>query len=181
MTKYSVILCDAPWSYGNRGLEYSALQQYATMKVSELKAMPVRSKAAEDCVLLFWATWPQLKNAMEIIDEWGFDFVTGMPWVKCTKSEEDLWGDWHMKAQYGVGFWVRGCSEPILIARRGKPALPPGDFIGLISPNIMHSRKPDNIYEFAESMPGPYLEMFARRPRAGWDQFGNEVENSIAL
>ena len=54
-------------------------------------------------------------------------------------------------------------------------------WVGILSENFFHSRKPDNIYEFAESLPAPRLEMFARRRREGWDVFGNEVEGSIRL
>lgn len=39
-----------------------------------------------------------------------------------------------------------------------------------------HSRKPDELYEIIEKCsPGPYLELFARCQRPGWDQWGNEV------
>lgn len=45
-----------------------------------------------------------------------------------------------------------------------------------------HSRKPDEIYDIIEECsPGPYLELFARFRRSGWDQWGNEdvEENSL--
>ena len=29
--------------------------------------------------------------------------------------------------------------------------------------------------------PGPYLELFARRKRLGWDVWGNEVESDLVL
>jgi N6-adenosine-specific RNA methylase IME4 len=38
-----------------------------------------------------------------------------------------------------------------------------------------HSRKPDELYDIIEACsPGPYLELFARHPRKGWAQWGNE-------
>ena len=41
-----------------------------------------------------------------------------------------------------------------------------------------HSRKPDELYEIVEACsPGPYLELFARGRREGWDQWGNEVDD----
>ena len=80
-----------------------------------------------------------------------------------------------------MGWWVRGCSEPLLIAKRKNTPAPSSSFVGLLSPNLQHSRKPDSVYDYAESLPGPYLELFARRERAGWDVFGNQVTNSIAL
>jgi N6-adenosine-specific RNA methylase IME4 len=76
---------------------------------------------------------------------------------------------------------VRGCSEFVLIGRRGNVSPPAGDVVGLLSENFGHSRKPDSLHEYAELLPGPYLEMFARRPRAGWDVWGNQVAGSITL
>jgi len=45
-----------------------------------------------------------------------------------------------------------------------------------------HSRKPDELYDLVEACsPGPYLELFARFPRSGWDQWGNEDVESNSL
>lgn len=180
--KYRVILADPPWKYGNKGCRGNADDQYSTMTTDEICSLDVASVADKDCVLLLWTTWPFLiKDAPMVISAWGFEYVTGLPWIKVQKSEKDLWGEWQHKTQLGVGFWVRGVTEPLLICRRGRPKLPDKCFVGLLSPNIYHSRKPDSIYSYAESLEGPYLEMFCRRPRAGWDVFGNEVDGSVKL
>jgi len=43
-----------------------------------------------------------------------------------------------------------------------------------------HSRKPDEIYDVIEDCsPGPFLELFARAPRDGWSQWGNEVKTYL--
>ncbi len=179
--KYKLILSDPPWDYGNRGCRGNAADQYPTMGIEQIKSLNVKDIADDDSVLLLWTTWPFLKEGISVAEAWGFKYLTGLPWVKVNKAEEDLWGEWHMKTQTGVGFWVRGVTEPLLICRRGKAKPPTETFVGLISPNIRHSRKPDNIYEYAEALPGPYLEMFCRRPRAGWHIFGNEVESDIKI
>jgi N6-adenosine-specific RNA methylase IME4 len=42
-------------------------------------------------------------------------------------------------------------------------------------PRGAHSQKPEAFLDLVESVsPGPYLEMFARRDRLGWDTWGNE-------
>lgn len=180
--KYRVILADPPWSYRNNGVEGAALAQYSTMTTDGIAALPVAELADDNAVLLMWFTWPTLPDALKIMQAWGFEYVTGFPWIKLQSPPiTDFWGEVNMFPFYGIGFWVRGCSEPILVARKGKPPLPDYDFLGLISEKMHHSRKPDNIYHYAESMPGPYLELFARRRRPGWDVFGNQVEGSIAL
>lgn len=177
MTSYGVILADPPWNYANAGCRGAAENEYPTMSLPAICELPVGDLAAPDAALFLWCTWPQLAEGLEVIKAWGFEYVTGLPWVKIVGIPSiDLWGDLKIKAQYGVGFWIRGCTEPLLIARRGKVAPKSGDLIGLLSENLRHSRKPENVYHIAERLPGPYLEMFARRPRAGWDRFGNQLE-----
>ena len=49
-------------------------------------------------------------------------------------------------------------------------------------PKGRHSEKPDEFFALVERCsPGPYLEMFSRKPRAGWHVFGNEVTSDIIL
>jgi N6-adenosine-specific RNA methylase IME4 len=48
---------------------------------------------------------------------------------------------------------------------------------GIIEPRREHSRKPDCIHERIERLvAGPYVELFARQRRPGWDCWGNEVD-----
>lgn len=180
---YPTIIIDPPWQYSNAGAHGAAEFHYPTMTIAELRALPVGQLAAPDAVLLLWATWPLLPEALTLLPAWGFEYVTGMPWVKLQGDpERDLWGEVRYTPQYGAGFWVRGCTEPILIARRGKAR--PGDmgnFVGLVSQNFGHSRKPENLYQYAEAHAGPYLELFARRARPGWAIWGNEVASTIAV
>lgn len=175
------MLADPPWRYNNSGINGACEEQYPVMTVEEICALPVQSITEDDSVLLLWCTWPQLENGLRVMAAWGFQYVTGFPWVKITEVSVNLWGLIEIRVPYGIGFWARGCTEIVMIGRRGNPEPPPSSFIGLLSPNLFHSRKPDDVYHFAESMPGPYLELFARRAREGWDAFGNQVENSISL
>lgn len=181
LKQYGVIYADPPWAYNNSGCRGAAANQYSTMGDSDIYDMPITDIAAADSVLLLWTTWPKLSEGITLCQAWGFEYVTGMPWVKVNSVANTLFGDIEIKSPYGIGFWVRGCTEPILIGRRGNARPPTKDFIGLLSPNMFHSRKPDSIYEYAESLPGPYVELFARRAREGWDVFGNQVEGSIAI
>lgn len=179
MKKYGVIVADPAWSYANAGCRGAAENEYPTMSVEDICALPVREMAADDCALFLWTTWPQLREGLDVIKAWGFDYITGLPWIKIIgEPSRDLWGDLVITAQYGVGFWVRGCTEPLLIARKGDVKAASGDLVGLLSENLRHSRKPENVYHIAERLPGPYLEMFCRRPRAGWDVWGNESDGS---
>jgi N6-adenosine-specific RNA methylase IME4 len=182
MKRYGVILADPAWSYDNSGCRGAAANQYGTMSNDEIMSLPVRDFAADDCVLLMWATWPKLDEVcLPTLRAWGFRYVTAFPWIKVTDVSHTLWGELNISVPYGVGFWARGASEPLLIGRRGNPKPPPNGFIGLLSPNLYHSRKPDSIYDYAEALPGPYLELFARRTRPGWDAWGNEVASNIEL
>ena len=186
MRKYKTIIADPPWSFSNTFLSTdknygTAIKEYPTMKLSKIKEMPIENISEKDCVLLLWSTWPQLENSLTVQAEWGFKYITGFPYIKITDISKTLFGEYELKTKFGIGFWSRGCSEILLICKKGQPKLPTFDFTGLLSPNLHHSRKPVDLYHYAETLEGPYLELFARRKREGWDSFGNEIENSIEL
>lgn len=173
---FGVVLADPPWSYNNSATRGGVDNHYVTMSDADIAEMPIADLAADNAVLFLWATWPKLSEAFDVVKGWGFEYITGLPWVKCTEPPSvDLFGKIYGRPQYGVGFWVRGCSEPLLIARRGKVSPDSGGQVGLLSENFGHSRKPDNVYGLAERYEGPYLELFARRTRTGWVSWGNEI------
>jgi N6-adenosine-specific RNA methylase IME4 len=140
------------------------------MSLEELEKLPVGDWAAPDSVLLLWATDPLLDKAFELIRAWGFTYKTvGFYWVKLNKSGRGFFT--------GLGFWTRANPEPCLLATKGRPKRLASDVAKLVvSPRREHSRKPDEIYERIERLaPGPYLELFARTARPGWDAWGAEV------
>src|SRR5260370_38420435 len=89
------------------------------MSLADIKALPVAEWAADDCVLLLWATDPLLEKAFEIINSWGFKYKTvGFYWTKLRKPEL-FYNDRSFFT--GLGFWTRANPEPCLLATRGKP------------------------------------------------------------
>lgn len=179
--KYSVILSDPPWDFKvwnkDTGSGRSASAHYNTMDLVSICALPVSDFAEKNCALFLWGVWPRIFDTEKVINSWGFTYKTlAWVWVKQTKSQ--------MKLFTGMGYYSRANSEPCLLATRGKMPVKAHDVLSIIlSPVRKHSQKPDEQYEkIARLYPdGERLEMFARRPRAGWDVFGNEVVNSIAM
>lgn len=177
MKKYSVIYADPPWRYEQKKLSGAAEKHYPTMSLDELKKLPVKELAEKDCALFLWATFPQLKEALELIDAWGFKYKTvAFVWLKKNKLA-DSWF-------YGLGFWTRGNAEVCLLAVKGKPKRhSPCVHQFIISPIEAHSKKPDAAREKIVQLMGdvPRIELFARQSPEGWDVWGNEVECSIQL
>lgn len=177
--KYRVIYADPPWSfatYSSKGKGRSPEAHYDCMSLDDIKALPVKEWAADDCVLLMWATDPLLDRAFEVIRAWGFTYKTiGFYWAKLNKGASPLMFD---RASFftGLGFWTRANPEPCLLAVRGKPKRKSAAVKKLvIAPRREHSRKPDEMYEHIEALcDGPYLEMFARSTRPNWDSWGLE-------
>lgn len=180
--RYKTILADPPWGYRNTRNNGAAAKHYPTMATPEICALRVPDIVADDAVLFMWATWPCLPDAMQVISAWGFRYMTGFPWVKILKDTgNELPGIGGIRPVMGTGFWVRACSEMVLICKRGKAKPPVSPMLGLLGECLEHSRKPDSIYQLCEQHPGPYLELFARRERFGWDAFGNQIGGSITL
>ncbi len=179
--KYKTILVDNPWEFktrSNKGLE-GRPQHYKRMSIAEIKAMPVRWLADEDCWLFFWATSPHLKQALEVIDAWGFEYSSvAFNWVKLNAkagSKLFITGEDLFK---GMGYTTRKNAELCLLAKIGNPKRHNRKVQELvIDPRREHSRKPDEIYGRIETYAaGPYLELFARTQRPGWTAWGNETE-----
>jgi N6-adenosine-specific RNA methylase IME4 len=177
---YRLIYADPPWTfatYSHKGKGRSAEAWYDCMSLAEIKALPVAEWAAPDCVLLLWVTDPLLPTAFEVIRDWGFTYKTvGFYWAKLNKSADpSVFCPSSFFA--GLGFWTRANPELCLLATRGHPHRRRADVRKLIvSPRREHSRKPDEAYARIEALcDGPYLEMFARSPRPGWDAWGVEA------
>lgn len=178
---YSTILADPPWQFQNRtgkmAPEHKRLLRYPTMELQEIKDLPVSALAAAQSHLYLWVPNALLAEGLEVMKAWGFTYKSNLVWYKIRK---DGGPDGR-----GVGFYFRNVTELILFGVRGqmRTLRPARSKVNIISTRKReHSRKPDELYDLVEECsPGPYLELFARFKRFGWDQWGNEdvEENSI--
>lgn len=175
--KYQAIYADPPWDYQQCRLSGSAKKHYPTMRIEELCALPVAEIADRDCALFLWATFPQLPEALRLIQAWGFMYKTvAFVWLKQNRKA--------LTRFYGLGFWTRSNAEICLLATKGHPKRKSAGIHQLvICPVERHSKKPDEVREKIVALMGdvPRIELFARQQTPGWDVWGNEVENSTAL
>jgi N6-adenosine-specific RNA methylase IME4 len=167
--KYGVILADPEWKFGtfsDKGLTCgSADNHYPTSEIAAIKARPVASIAADDCVLFLWATVPMLAHALDVMAAWGFRYVSNFVWVK---------------ERIGQGYWNRNQHEHLLIGVRG---CPPAPAQGTQWPSVIqapargHSVKPDEVCDLiGHYFPNlPKIELNARVRRPGFDCWGAEA------
>lgn len=174
--KYGTIYADPPWSFRNwsaKGTGRNAISHYDCLDFGALASFPVADLAADDCVLFLWAVDPLLPKAFQLLQTWGFEYKTvAFYWVKLNaKPRHD--------ADYftGLGYWTRANPEQCILATRGKPQRQAKDVRRLVvEKRREHSRKPDCIRERIERLvAGPYLELFARETKPGWDCLGNQI------
>ena len=176
---YRTILADPPWRFTNRtgkvAPEHRRLDRYSTMTLDAIKALPVSDAAAVNAHLYLWVPNALLPDGLAVLEAWGFRYVSNVVWAKRRK---DGGPDGR-----GVGFYFRNVTELVLFGVRGSMrTLPPArSQVNMIETRKReHSRKPDEQYDLIEACsPGPYLEMFARHPRDGWDVWGDEAESTV--
>lgn len=190
--KYRTIVADPPWDVkaGPGGGAYvcengrqlwqqvttpSRPLPYPSMSVDEIAALEV--PAEPDAHLYLWTINRYVDHAYRVARSWGFEPSTLIVWAK-TPMGGGLGGAWGISTEF------------VLFARRG--ALPAigrvtGTWFNWKRPydargKPHHSAKPEGFYGLVEQVsPGPYLEMFARRHRLGWDVWGDEVDSDLAL
>lgn len=181
--KYATIVVDPPWEMPSGGpyrgqarwqtssRRPSALP-YATMTLDAIRAVPVTALANVNAHLYLWVPNAHVEHAHGIARSWGFRPSQLLVWCKTPRG-------------LGLGGVFTNTAEFILFARRGRlPASERMDssWFHWTRPHNNHSAKPEAFLDLVEQVsPGPYLELFARRQRLGWDTWGNEALEHVEL
>ena len=176
---YSIIYTDNPWRYADQKANDPAMGgiTYPTMTVEELSALPVGDLAAKDCVLFCWATMPRLREALQVIEAWEFQYTTcAFCWVKQNPSGQGIYS--------GLGHWCCGNAELVLLAKRGRPQRISKSVKQIVlAPRGRHSAKPPEVRDRIVQLLGdvPRIELFARERVENWDCWGSEVDSDLVL
>ena len=177
MPPYRTIVVDPPWEYAEgfptqsrtpgkwSGAIKTKALPYSSMSLDQIKAMPVSSLAAPDARLFLWATSRYLGAAFDVMEAWGCKYRQALVWHKLDGN---------------MGGSVAPCSaEFLLVGVWGKPPVLAKAASAVISHAQAknHSQKPAAFGDLVELVsPGPYVELFARAPRLGWDAWGYGYE-----
>lgn len=191
---YRTIVVDPPWHYESWPSAMSAGSQYhghgtgtawvpdarrkrieySTLTVDEIAALPVGSLAEpEGCHLYLWTTNRYLPDAFRVLSAWSFRYSQMLVWAKTPRG-------------LGPGGTFAQNAEFCLFARSGSlKHLRRHDSVWFNWPRQgmgSHSRKPEHFLDLVEQVsPGPYVELFARRHRLGWDVWGDQSANTASL
>jgi N6-adenosine-specific RNA methylase IME4 len=187
--KYRTIVCDPPWQtmagplrrgvgegwQFRPGMSASRPLMYPTMSVQDIAALSVRDLAEDDAALYLWTINAYVEQSYAIARAWGFKPSTLHTWCK-----EPMGG--------GLGGAHGITSEYFLYARRGSPVerRSTGTWHTwkrhYVNGHPSHSSKPDHFYDLVEQTnDGPYVELFARRHRLGWDVHGDQSANTAEM
>lgn len=175
---YRVVLADPPWKFtahSAKGMGRSPERHYPTMTMREImtlrQALDFGRILASDCVLYGWTSSTYLEISMACYRAWGFEYKSYAGWRKTGADGDQI---------SGLGYYFGSALELLLVYTRGSPGLPvqrmiPNCFDG---PRRAHSEKPDQAYDIIERQypprtHGPHLELFYRRERPGWYQWGD--------
>lgn len=188
---YQTIMADPAWpERGGGKIKRGADRHYDLMSVEEIMALPVRQWAAPNCHLYMWVTNNFFEDGFRVLRAWDFRFITVVTWFKGDINDEQPVESMRDEdLQMGIGQYFRGVTESCLFAVRGNlpyRSRPDGKRAqgrtGFHAPRTLHSVKPEKLRKMAELVSHePRLEMFARRPAAGWDLWGNQAPENSAV
>lgn len=176
--EYKIIYADPAWRYNARNnlktkFGGGAMGHYPTMTTNEICSLPIQNIAADDCVLFLWATGPKIPDALQVIEAWGFEYVTiGFTWMKMNKLNSNLF--------FGTGNYTKHNSEFCILAKKGTPIkMKISDKVSsaILTHKESHSQKPAEVRDRIVQLFGnvPRIELFARDRVDGWDAWGNQL------
>jgi len=168
-----------PWRMGAGGRRFRATEvPYRFMSLEDIQALRVADLAEDDAHLYLWvpAKFNREGVGVATATAWGFQVVGEIVWDKIN---------------YGLGAFPRPQHEIALVCRRGGLPFARRDIGSVLRASVeripnnggkRHSAKPEAFLDLVErASPGPYLELFARRNRLGWDTWGNEALEHVTL
>jgi len=172
MKKYQIIYADPPWAYRNMGnIQAAANQQYSVLSCQDICNLKVRDIADNNSILFLWATFPKIKEALDVIKAWGFEYKTvGFTWIKTNPKNG--------KPFFGVGWYTKSNAEICLIGVKGKsPKISNSISSIVIEPRGKHSSKPHEVRKRIVEFCGDVkkIELFARVKTEGWDVIGYDI------
>jgi N6-adenosine-specific RNA methylase IME4 len=178
--KFNVLYVDPPWRYKKPqtggSLTSGASQQYLTLSIEELKNLPIDKITENNCILFLWVTNPFIREGLELVEAWGFEYKTMLTWIK---------------RNYGLGYYFRSKTEHLLLATKGNIRAFRSERTNIIKSNIVykHSEKPEIVREIIDeitqnNLQNPKkLEVFARKDvycfiddKSDWTFIGNEID-----
>jgi N6-adenosine-specific RNA methylase IME4 len=164
---YRTLLADPPWDIQQKG-SLGAVRHYPVMALSAICDLKPDRLCAPDAHLWLWVTNASLHAGKTVMEAWGFTYRSCLTWIK---------------PRFGLGNYLRNQTEHLLLGTRGTaPVLFKAQGTWFYAPLQEHSHKPEEQYAVIERCsPGPYLELFARRSRPGWDTWGNQVTCDVEL
>lgn len=171
--KFNIIYADPAWEYrdkanaGERGAEF----KYPCMTLGDIQALPVKDLAANNSALFLWVTGPLLKDGIETLEKWGFQYKTiAFTWVKVSKDADPrIFG----------GSYTRSNSELCLLGIKGRMTRKDkGVKQVIITEHLGHSVKPDAARVRIVKLFGNLarVELFAREQSSGWISLGDEID-----
>jgi N6-adenosine-specific RNA methylase IME4 len=160
--RFATLVIDPPWDWGDEGDGDQlgrARPTYATMTFDDVREYPVAPLADVDAHCYLWITNRSLPKGFALLETWGFRYVTCLTWCK---------------PSIGMGNYFRGSTEQVLFGIKGSQPLKRRDVGTWFSAprEGEHSTKPDAFFALVQSCsPGPYLELFSRHDRPGWQRW----------
>jgi N6-adenosine-specific RNA methylase IME4 len=173
--KFDCIVIDPPWQYRNKNTGGTLIsgsdKKYPTLSFEELVNLSIRIKevSKKDCIIFLWVTNPFLREGLDLLNYYGFEYKTLITWVKSLSSK-------------GMGYWYRGNTEHMILGTKGKIKAFHSQQINVFHAETrQHSQKPIKAYELIEDATRTIkncktLEIFARKQYKDWTCIGYDID-----
>lgn len=127
----------------------------SAVTIEQLVELPIAELLLEEAHVHLWVGSDWLAHAPSVFSAWGLEYCSSFVWVK---------------PQGATGRYWRMSHDFLLLGVKGSLPFRNRSLTSWLRANRMtHGRKPERVRRaIQEVSPGPYLELFARKPMKGW-------------
>ena len=109
MCQFDVIMMDPPWQLATERSTRGVHIFYDSLTDADITSMPIAKLSKPGSLIFIWVINNKYYHGIEMMHNWGYDFVDELVWAKCTVNR---------RVAKGHGYYLQHAKETCLVGRK---------------------------------------------------------------
>eukprot|EP01086_Lenisia_limosa_P004416 TRINITY_DN1970_c0_g1_i1.p1 TRINITY_DN1970_c0_g1~~TRINITY_DN1970_c0_g1_i1.p1 ORF type:complete len:333 (+),score=37.95 TRINITY_DN1970_c0_g1_i1:80-1078(+) len=143
--KFDAIMTDPPWVLATERSTRGVHLSYNQLNDDDIANVPFYDLLNDDGLLFIWVVNNRYTAALDLIEQWGLQYIDQINWIKTTSTR---------KQAKGHGFYFQHAKETCFVASKGNPKVAEnhGCADTFFAERRGQSQKPEEVYRLIEKL-----------------------------